>query len=207
MAELNGTAPQGMDGGGADGNAGGDADHGSNSNRGSRGTRPSLTQALAEEATIAHALVMSLGNLTADDEDILLTTIEGETNLHGAIAAAMTRTAELDALIEGIDGFLDRAKARRDRLKNQHTMIREAVAVAMQTAGIRKLELPIATLSISKSRPSAIIDSEWDVPDEYWKPQDPKLDKAAVLDALKSGAIVPGAHLSDPSSHLTVRSK
>ena len=37
MAELNGTAPQGMDGGSADGNAGGDADHGSNSNRGARG--------------------------------------------------------------------------------------------------------------------------------------------------------------------------
>ncbi|MGE0857439.1 MAG: siphovirus Gp157 family protein [Hyphomicrobiaceae bacterium] len=45
------------------------------------------------------------------------------------------------------------------------------------------------------------------IPSEFWKPQPPRLDKKVVLDALKAGAVVPGAELSNGGETLSMRVK
>ena len=45
------------------------------------------------------------------------------------------------------------------------------------------------------------------IPAKFWKPQDPKLDRAAVAEALKAGETVPGASLSNGGLSLSIRVK
>ena len=67
----------------------------------------------------------------------------------------------------------------------------------MGQAEMRKMELPQATISLRAVPPKAEITDEALVPSKFWKAQDPKLDKKAVLDALKGKEDVPGASLSN----------
>jgi Siphovirus Gp157 len=45
------------------------------------------------------------------------------------------------------------------------------------------------------------------LPAKFWKAQDPKLDKKAVLDALKAKEDVPGASLSNGGETISIRVK
>ena len=45
------------------------------------------------------------------------------------------------------------------------------------------------------------------IPAGYWRPQPPKLDRQAVLVALKDGVSVPGAALSSPAPTIAVRTR
>jgi hypothetical protein len=46
---------------------------------------------------------------------------------------------------------------------------------------------------------------EADIPAEFWKAGDPKLDRKALAEALKEGRSVPGVALSNQAPSLTVR--
>ena len=45
------------------------------------------------------------------------------------------------------------------------------------------------------------------IPDPYWLPQPPKLDRQAVLAELKRSIDIPGAQMSNPKPVLSVRTK
>jgi hypothetical protein len=77
--------------------------------------------------------------------------------------------------------------------------------MAMSMAELAKLELPQATLSRKRTPPKAIVTSEVDLPARFYVEQNPKLDKKAVLDALKAGEKIPGAELSNGGESLQLR--
>jgi hypothetical protein len=106
---------------------------------------------------------------------------------------------------EAIDTHVKALQARKARLGNQGDMIRQAILVAMGAAEIKKLELPIATITRKPTAPKAEILNESDIPSQFWKAQDPKLDRKAVLDALKEKQEVPGAILSNGGEALQIR--
>ena len=45
------------------------------------------------------------------------------------------------------------------------------------------------------------------IPEAYWLPQPPKLDRQTILGELKRGLEVPGAEMSNPKPVLSVRTK
>ena len=45
------------------------------------------------------------------------------------------------------------------------------------------------------------------IPEAYWLPQPPKLDRQAILGELKQGAEIPGVQMSNPKPVLSVRTK
>jgi hypothetical protein len=49
--------------------------------------------------------------------------------------------------------------------------------------------------------------SEQTIPEAYWLPQPPKLNRQAILGELKRGAEIPGAQMSNPKPVLSVRTK
>jgi hypothetical protein len=49
--------------------------------------------------------------------------------------------------------------------------------------------------------------SEQAIPQTYWLPQPPKLDRQGLLGELNGGAAVAGAELSNPKPVLVVRTK
>ena len=56
-----------------------------------------------------------------------------------------------------------------------------------------KLSAPDFTVSIRINPPSLVVTSEAEVPEEFWLPQPPKLNKKVLLEAINDGWAVPGA--------------
>jgi len=163
------------------------------------------TRSVQMEAEAARLLLSNLKDVLAGDEDATLATIEGETGLFEAIDEAVHRVQELDYMQKAIGERIDALKARAARFDAQAERIRTCIAVAMETAELKKLERPEATLSIGKKPATAIITNEADIPAEFWKPSDPKLDKKALLAALKDKREIPGATLSNGGTTLSIR--
>ena len=164
--------------------------------------------ALAVEGAAARALLLNLRAIISDDDDDLIhDTVEGETNLMDAIDAAVDRLQELEAFEGAIRYQMDALRLRRERFASQGEMIRAALCNAMSYAQLRKVERPFATVSL-RTLPASVRETDpADIPSEFWKPQPPKLDKRALLAALKDGKKVPGAELSNGGETLSIRSK
>jgi hypothetical protein len=164
-----------------------------------------LKRTLQNEGEAARALLAKIRSVIGDDEEAAADAVEGETNLIEAVDTALDRLAEIEAHTEALSGLVKSYKERADRLEHQSEQIRAALGLAMTTAGLRKLERPAGTLSLRAVPPKAIITSEVDLPARFYVEQNPKLDKKAVLDALKAGETVPGAELSNGSEAIQVR--
>lgn len=160
---------------------------------------------LTVETQRARDLLADMRDLLGDDADAIGMTVESETNLQEAMHAALKRLAELNGLMNGIVGMIANLKDRGERLEKQRDTIRELLCVAMETAGQKKLETPLGTVSLRAVPPKAEIIDEALIPSRFWKPQDPKLDRKAVLDALKAKEAIPGATLSNGGMTISVK--
>jgi hypothetical protein len=162
------------------------------------------TQNLANEAAAAQALRDSIASLNAD-ADTIRDTIEGETGLHEAISRVMGFIQEDHILIAGIEQMIQTLAARRDRLSDRVDFYRAAIEQAMTIGEIQTMELPDATVTVRRVAPKLEVVDESAIPAVFWTPQDPKLDRKAVTDALKAGNEVPGAMLGNGGITLFIR--
>lgn len=155
------------------------------------------TRDLQREAEAAKSLLANLRDIGADgDEEIVRTAIEGETNLFEVIDAALEQAAQDQAAVEALSRLIVQMEARCSRLNRRIDLTKTALLSALQTIGERKLERPLATLTVKPTGPSVVITDEQRVPPTFWKRPDPKIDKTALKAALKGGP-VPGAELSN----------
>ena len=141
------------------------------------------------------------------DETTLLDTLEGATDLNEAIGEVVRSALEDEAMLNGLKGRLEDLKLRLARIKHRLEKKREVALAVMEDTGIEKLMEPDFTVSLRVSPPGVVITSEEDIPEWFWVPQDPKLDKRAILDAIKAGTAVTGAELSNSKISLAVRRK
>ncbi len=161
---------------------------------------------LEREKRAAEALRDTLSKLPGMDEETARDTIEGETDLHGAIAGVVDLLTEAETMSAGLAVTIEKFEARKARYDARIGFLRSAIEQAMVIGEITKpLELPTCTLSLGRRAPGLVITDEASIPAEFWKPQDPALDKAAIKAALKDKKTVPGAVLSNGSVSLTVR--
>jgi Gp157 protein len=77
----------------------------------------------------------------------------------------------------------------------------------MRDVRLKKLEQPDFTASARAGIPPLLIVADDLIPEPYWVPQPPKLDRQAVLADLKRGEVIPGAELGNPKPCLAVRTK
>lgn len=163
-------------------------------------------RALEIEAEAARTLMLNLQDVFAsdDDEQAREDVIEGETGLKEIIADAIDMLTELETLAEAVGKRIEDMRARKTRMEARVDLIRAAVASAMGVAGLRKLTLPTATLSLKPTPPKVVVNDESEIPSVFWSPQPPKLDKGALLKALKEGP-VEGSSLSNGGETLAVR--
>ncbi len=164
----------------------------------------SITKDLSIEAEAARSLLANIRDVIGDDEQAAADAIEGETNLREAISSAVDRLAEIDGMASVVRSREQSLRERRDRLERQAEHIRTAIVAAMGHAEMKKLELPQATITLKAVPAKAVAVNEADIPSEFWKRSDPKLDMRAVLAALKQGP-VPGATLSNGGETVQIR--
>ena len=141
------------------------------------------------------------------DEDTLLDTLEGITDLHEMIAAVIRSALVDEALHAGLRFRVNDMKERLSRLELRASKKRELALEAMTEVALGKLEQPDFTASARAGSPALVVVAEERIPAAYWLPQPPKLDRQAILGELKQGAEIPGVQMSNPKPVLSVRTK
>lgn len=141
------------------------------------------------------------------DEETLLDTLEGITDLHEMIATIIRSALVDEALLAGLRSRLDDMKQRLARLEERGAKKRQLALDAMNEVGLTKLQQPDFTASARAGSPSLVVIAEDAIPQMYWVPQPPKLDRQAILGELKRGSEIPGAQLSNSKPILAVRTK
>ena len=92
------------------------------------------------------------------------------------------------------------------RLEVRAAKKRQLALEAMSEVGFAKLEQPDFTASARAGSPALVVIAEDRIPEAYWVPQPPKLDRQAMLGELKRGAEVPGGSKPSPLANLHRRS-
>jgi hypothetical protein len=80
------------------------------------------------------------------------------------------------------------------------------LAIFVLLSPLASAAVPLAP-STRAGSPALIVVSEQTIPETYWLPQPPKLDRQTILGELKRGFEFPGAELSNPKPILMVRTK
>lgn len=150
---------------------------------------------------------MLLAELPGLDTETLADTLEGETNLHEMLAAIVRSALDDEALVDCLVKRLQDMKARRDRLRLRADRKRALVLRVMSEASLMKLVAPDFTLSVRSGSPSLEVVVEALVPEAYWKPQPPKLDRQALVGDLKTGLAIDGVRLAPGQPHLAIRTR
>jgi hypothetical protein len=165
-------------------------------------------QPLKAEAQIYNCLLQKVINQYLDlDDETIRDTLEGITNLHEMIAAVIRSALVDEALQAGLRSRVDDMRERLSRLELRASKKRQLALEAMTDVGLSKLEQPDFTASARAGTPALVVMAEERIPETYWLPQPPKLDRQAILGELKRGAEIPGAQMSNPKPVLSVRTK
>jgi hypothetical protein len=141
------------------------------------------------------------------DERTLLDTLEGATNLKEAIGSVIRSALDDETLVEALKNRLGEMQERLKRIEATAANKRQVALAAMEDADIEKILEPDFTVSLRSISPSVVITSEQDIPEWFWIPQPAKLDKRALLEAMKAGTAVAGAELSNSRITLAIRTK
>jgi hypothetical protein len=170
--------------------------------------RQSAVGDLRQHIEAARALVAEIFPFVENDDDTRRDMIEGSIDLHEAIRRAVARLVENGALESGLKATLTQFKERLGRLERQDEAIRTAMLVAMEVAGLQRLETPLGLVTRKAVAPSVVVTNEAEIPAAFWKRADPTLDRRALLAALKelpAGEHIPGVELSNGGITLALR--
>jgi Siphovirus Gp157 len=159
---------------------------------------------LYRETQAAKTLRANLADVIGSDEPFAAEIVEAETNLNEAIELAVQQIADDMASIKGLTDYIEKFTARRERLRERIDNMRTALAVAMEQAGRKRIEHPAVTMSLRPAAPSVTVTDEAAIPSRFWVSPEPRLNKRALLAALKDKETVPGAALSNGGSCLTL---
>ena len=112
--------------------------------------------------------------------------------------------ANLAADVEGYKAEEKRLAERRRAVENLTNRLKDNVFEYMTAAKKSKIKAGTFTFAVQKSSPALAIESELEIPGDYYIEQDPKLDRKTLLAALKTGVEVPGCSIKQ-GSHLRIR--
>ena len=163
---------------------------------------PAISQDLAEHEYLRSVLKSDYPEI---DDETLRDTVEGLTNLAEILAAVVRSHLDDLALTTALRARISTMQERLSRLEDRIEKKRTLVASVMERADIRKLSQPDFTVSLRSTAAPLVVLSESEIPEPFWRPQPPKLDRKGLLAALISGQSVPGVTLGNGAVTIAVR--
>jgi hypothetical protein len=139
------------------------------------------------------------------DDQTLIDTLDGLTDINEMLESVVRSRDEDITLKDALKLRIEEMNMRLSRLRGRADMKKEIVAEAMDRAGIKKIEAPEFTISCRRTTPPLLVDDESAVPEKYWKAQPAKLDRMALIAALKAGESISGAILGNGGITISVR--
>ena len=109
----------------------------------------------------------------------------------------------MESDIEGLKKEEDRLYARRKSMENAITRAKQAMQMAMNEAGEKKMECGTFKVGLQRIQPSVQVDEQYieNIPSKYIVPQEPKINRKLMLEDLKNGEDLSGvAHLVEGES-------
>lgn len=141
------------------------------------------------------------------DEETIRDTLEGLSSLPEALAAVVRSYLDDLAIAAALGSRIGDMQERLHRIEARADKKRAVIAAVMVRAAIPKLSEPDFTASLRAVPPALLVSDEREIPEPFWKPQAPKLDRRSLLAALTAGQTVPGAGLGNGGTTLSVRTK
>ena len=122
---------------------------------------------------------------SADPETLAdtLDAIGGEIEDKADGYAKVIREAEGD--VKKIETEIERLIRKKQTINNNIKYMKERLQNAMEVTGKRKFKTPLFSFGIQKIPPSVMVTDMASVPEQFWIPQDPMLDKTALKNYLK----------------------
>jgi hypothetical protein len=149
------------------------------------------------------ASLLSLHPDLEEDDVLRQDSIEAETNALELIDKLIEAEREAKFLSEGVAESIEHFQRRRERFDERRTALRKYIMQIMESANLKKVERPAATVSIAAGRPKVVITDESLLPDFAWRiKREP--DKEHIALHLKRDGIVPGAAMSNPEPTLRI---
>ena len=139
------------------------------------------------------------------DEETLSDTVEGMTDLHEKLAAVIRSQLDDRKMAKALRARMDEMQGRFKRLEHRSDRKRDLVTTVMERGQIKKIVEPDFSISLRQGPRPLVISDEPSIPEDYWRPQPPKLDRKKLTDDLKNGASPAGACLGNGSPSISVR--
>ena len=145
---------------------------------------------LKQEAAAVSTLRDHLQAMASADEldGMLDISIESETDFKEVLVSFLDAEANAAALAAAIGDRIEGLRERKARIERRSEYLRTLIQTAVEIAGSDEVETPVATVGLTRLPPKAIIVEEGDIPAQYWKPQPPKVDQAALTKAIRERA-------------------
>lgn len=141
------------------------------------------------------------------DEQTLVDTLEGLTDLNEILAAVIREALTDEALAVGLRQRIAAMEERLERFVYRAAKRREIARQIMAETELKRVKAPDLTLTLRPGSPALVVTDERAVPAEYWVAREPRLNRQELLAQLKAGAEIKGAQLSNSPPVLTVRTK
>lgn len=120
------------------------------------------------------------------DQKMIKDTMEGIEGEYEAKAEGYAMVlANLTANDEALEKEMDKMAEKRKLIKNNMERIRRNLKESMIATGKRKFSTALFSFRVQNTAPSLDILDETKIPKEFWKPQEPVLDKKALLAEVK----------------------
>jgi hypothetical protein len=141
------------------------------------------------------------------DEETLLDTLEGITDLHEAISTVMRARLNDLTLASALKSRISNMQERLSRIDTRAEALKAAIVTVMDRSGIKKITDPEFTMTLRPVTPGLELINEALIPEQFWAPQPPRLNRRDLLNTLKAGDAVSGAVLGNGGMTISVRTK
>ena len=135
------------------------------------------------------------------DADMWFDTIEGlEGEIENKADGYAKVIAQLTADSLAIKAEEERLYNRRKTIENRVAAMKGRLQQMMELTGKTKFKTALFSFGIQKNSPSLVVLDDKKILDKYLIPQDPKVDKRAILNDLKDGATYDWAEIVQTES-------
>ena len=142
----------------------------------------------------AHAALIEAHPDLETDDDFLADVIEGETDAPAIMERLVIERREAMANGEAMDKLAEDYAKLSDRWTMRAESRRKLMGLVLDATGLRKMNTPAGTVSVSPGRVSLALADDFTAPQGYARTRiEP--DKAAIKAALEAGEVMQGASL------------
>ena len=131
--------------------------------------------------------------LTLEDIQDTLESLDGELE-DKAVGYAMVMK-DIEGQIDVIKKEVERLNSKVKTLNNNKDRMKNALQDAMIQTDNKEFKTDLFNFKIQNNPPSVKVLQESEIPEQYFIPQEPKLDKKGILAELKAGKDIQGVEI------------